>query len=259
MSQLPEFIGLLLLGEDEEFRGSAFPVSEKHKLYLGAAHTFPAGREADLRIMVLIRWGSGHRWKITRVKAVEALGGQPDVIALQAENGLPPMKRLAPTEAFLLEEVHAAGYPEMDIATVDGGMRAPGVRALAGSITRKVEVGEALGVKGPAYEVSFPIPAGMSGGPVYAAAGATRRGLIGVCLANVSTNSVGLYEVMEESPGHSKVPQESQKIEYGVVANLHRASDSPIALVGRTLGQLMGFEPPITPAAYLGAAIEPEP
>ena len=32
MAQLPEFVGLLLLGEDETFRGSTFPISETDEL-----------------------------------------------------------------------------------------------------------------------------------------------------------------------------------------------------------------------------------
>jgi hypothetical protein len=98
MAQITEFVGLLLLGEDEAFLGSAFPISEVHRLYLGVIHTIPTDRRGGLSIMIQ---NSPGRWGITKVVAVEALTGQPDVAVLQADDGLPPMSGLAAEEAFI--------------------------------------------------------------------------------------------------------------------------------------------------------------
>ena len=92
MPQLPKFVGLLLLGEEEQFLGSAFPINEGHRLYLGAAHTIPSDRRDELRIA--IQRPSGHL-EVTKVLAAESLEGQPDVVVLQAEDGSPAVSRLA--------------------------------------------------------------------------------------------------------------------------------------------------------------------
>jgi hypothetical protein len=174
--------------------------------------------------------------------AVETLTGQPDVVLLQAADGLPWASGLAAEEAFIWDLVAAAGYPEADIREAGPGRRAPGVRGLTGAVTRKVEAGESLGVTAPAYEISFPIPAGMSGGPVFAMSGGIRQGLIGVCLANVSATSYLSAEMVETIGGERKLIQETRMVEYGIVANLHRSAESRVRLVDRPFGELLGFE-----------------
>jgi Trypsin-like peptidase domain len=255
MAQLPEFVGLLLLdeGESETFLGSTFPISEADGLYLGAAHTIPADRRDELSIAIQNTSG---RLIVTKVLAVEVLEGQPDVVVLQAEDGKPPHLPLAAEPAFIWESVAAAGYPEGDIREVEPGIRIPGIRGLVGTVTRKVETGEDLGVTGPAYEVSFAIPAGMSGGPVLSMRLGYPLGLIGVCLGNVSATSYVSSEV-EEIHGEEKViRQETQKIEYGIVANLHRSAESRIALVDRSLAEVIGSQAATPDAHQMGRAAE---
>jgi Trypsin-like peptidase domain len=195
MAQIPEFVGLLLLGEDEEFRGSTFPISEAHGLYLGAGHTIPPDREDELRIAIQNTSG---RLVVTKVLDVEVLEGQPDVVVLQAEDGSPPYLPLAAEPAFIWESAAAAGYPDGDMREAESGT-IPGIRGLTGTVTRKVEAGDELGVKGPAYEMSFAIPAGMSGGPVLSMRLGYPFGLIGVCLGNVSATSYVSGEVVEKT------------------------------------------------------------
>lgn len=102
--------------------------------------------------------------KVTRVTAAEVLADHPDVVVLQAEEGLPPWKKLAAGEIFVWEQVSALGYPEMDIRELESGKRTADVRGLVGTVSRTVEAGQTLAAKSSAYEVSFAIPNGMSGG-----------------------------------------------------------------------------------------------
>ena len=249
MVQLTDIVSLLLFGEDEAFLGSTFPVSEAHRLYLGAAHSIdsiPAEKQGELRIMTF----SGSGLKVTPVRAVEVLAAHPDVIALQAEDGMAPYAKLAADEAFVWEQVRAVGYPEMDIRDLERGKRTADVRGLVGSVSRKVEPGQTLKVKASAYEVSFAIPNGMSGGPVFLANVGVGSGLIGVCLGNWTASSTLFEETVETSEGQVETTKESRIIEYGFAANLNRYADEPIALVGKTLRQLMGSEAGPTSAGW---------
>jgi hypothetical protein len=97
VAQLTNLVCLLILGEEEVFCGSTFPINDAHRLYLGAAHSIPEGREDDLRIMAFLDSGL----KVTRVTNVEVLAQHPDVVALQAEDGLPPRTKLAADEAYV--------------------------------------------------------------------------------------------------------------------------------------------------------------
>jgi len=243
MAQLPDHVGLLLLGEDETFLGSTFPISQPDKLYLGAGHTIPADRQDELRIAIHDPSG---RLAITKVVAVEVLTGQPDVVVLRAEDGAPPLFRpgLAADPAFIWDDAIAVGYPQSDLREVEPGTWVPGIRGLAGTVTRKVEAGDELRVVGPAYEVSFAIPAGMSGGPVLSMRAGIPLGLIGVCLGNVSATSFLSGEEVEIRGEQRVIRQEKQMIEYGIVANLHRSAESRIALVDTSLAELIGFQTP---------------
>lgn len=254
MAQLTDIVCLLLLGEDDEvFLGSTFPISEAHRLYLGAAHSIPAGREDELQIMAFLHSGL----KVIRVTAVEPLAGHRDVVVLQAEEGLRPWKRLAAGEVFVWEQVSAVGYPEMDIRELESGQRTADVRGLVGTVSRKVESHQILKISASAYEVSFAFPNGMSGGPVYSGNVGVPIGLVGVCLGNWSASSTLYYEAVEASGGQLKTTQESRIIEFGIVANLHRLADEPIGLVGKSLRQLMGSEAGPTPSGWSNV-VQPE-
>jgi Trypsin-like peptidase domain len=253
MVRLTDIVCLLVLGEDDEvFVGSTFPIHEPHRLYLGAAHSVPEGREDDLRIFL----DSG--LKATRVTAVEVLADHPDVVVLQAEEGLPPYAKLAAGEAVVWDQIQALGYPERDIRDVEPGKRTADVRGLVGTVSRKVEAGQAPhAVKASAYEVSFAIPNGMSGGPVFLANVGVRLGLIGVCLGNWTAYSTLFEETVETTEGQSATTKESRIIEYGIVANLNRYADGPIGLVGKTLRQLLGSEAGPTVAGWSNE-VQPE-
>jgi hypothetical protein len=249
MTRLTDVVCLLLLGESEVFLGSTFPINEAYQLYLGAAHSIdpiPAEKQSELRIMAFT--GSGP--ESSAVRAVEVLAAHPDVIVMQADDGMPPWKRLAADEAFVWEQVCAVGYPEMDIRDLEPGKRTADVRGLVGSVTRKVEAGQTLNVKASAYEVSFAIPNGMSGGPVFSGNVGAPLGLIGVCLGNVTAYSTLFDETIETSDGELKTTRESRIIEYGLVANLGRWADESIGLVGKSLRQLMGSEAGATSSGW---------
>jgi hypothetical protein len=247
MAKLTDIVCLLILDEDDEevFLGSTFPVNEAYCLYLGAAHSIPEGREGDLQIGAFLDSG----FKVTRVTSAEVLADHPDVVVLQAEEGRPPWKRLAAGEALVWEQVSALGYPEMDIRELEPGKRTADVRGLVGTVTRKVEAGQTLEAKSSAYEVSFAIPSGMSGGPVFSGSVGAPIGLIGVCLGNLTAYSTLFEETIETREGPLKT-KESRIIEYGIVANLIRYADEPIPFVGKSLRQLLGSESGPTPIGW---------
>lgn len=122
---------------------------------------------------------------------------------------------------------------------------------------RKVEAHQTLKVKGSAYEVSFAIPNGMSGGPVFSGNVGIPLGLIGVCLGNWTAYSTLYEETVGASEGQCTTPRESRVIEYGLVANLNCYADEPIGLVGTSLRQLMGSEAGPTPSGWSNV-VQPE-
>ena len=100
-----------------------------------------------------------------------------------------------------------------------------------------------LKVRAPALELSFPIPAGVSGGPVFVERSGSQSftsGLCGVCLANIQTTSV-LYELQEEDSSEGRtIIREQRVIEYGIAASLVPLGDQPIPMVGKSLYTLVG-------------------
>lgn len=234
------YVGALVLTEEEEFLGSTFPINEEERLFLAAGHTVPT--EASGSLSILIRRGS--RLHMSQVEQVEVLEGQPDVVVLRAADGVPPALRFAGREALLLDDVNAAGFPEHSIRETEPGTKALNIRALKGSVTGILEAGETPLVRGPAYEVSFAIPAGMSGGPAFMIGPFPRAGLVGVCLANHETYSVLWHEERDEGTGLTRILQGHRVIEYGIVAALHRSRETSISMVGATLRELVGYEEP---------------
>jgi hypothetical protein len=82
--------------------------------------------------------------------------------------------------------------------------------------------------------------------------------MIGVCLGNVSATTYISGDVVESIGGQEKVTRETRMVEYGIVANLHRSAESRIALVGRSLADLMGLEAATTPMVHrMGKGVGP--
>ena len=224
---LEEHVVALLSTADEKFLGSAFPINREMRLYLAARHTIP-NDDRGLSLMVRV----AGRFQTTPVEQMEVLPGQPDVVILRAADGIPPLVGLAESGAFLWEDVYAAGFADLDIRQLESGTQSLNLRGLKGSVTRAVEADDTLKIRGPAYEVSFAIPKGMSGGPVYLFEPFPRYGLVGVCLGNIRS-STGLW--YEE-------PDEGETVTYGVVAVLHRSLGETISMAGTTLGGLFMSE-----------------
>lgn len=238
--RLSGYVGALVLTEEDEFLGSTFPINEEERLFLAAGHTVPTEASGSLSIMIQRE----SRLQMTSVEQVEVLEGQPDVVVLRAADGVSPALRFAGGEALLLEDVNAAGFPEHSIRETEPGTKALNIRALKGSVTGMLEAGEVPRVRGPAYEVSFVIPAGMSGGPVFINGPFPRVGLVGVCLANHETYSVLWHEERDAGTGETRILQGHRVIEYGIVAALHRSRETPILMAGATLRDLVGYEMP---------------
>lgn len=224
-----------------EFLGTVFPISEPERLYLGARHTLPDDG-APMGILIF-RHGELIR---TAVEEVGDFPGQPDVMVLRAAIGCRAATGLALGPALVWEEVRVVGYPEDAVVrdfTADTQFL--GMRGLRGYVTRPLLPGHALKVNAPALEVSFGIPAGVSGGPcaVYRSETSFASGLVGVCIANASSTSLLWQQDELVSPGERTTIRSERVIEYGIVASLTDLGHEAIPMVGASLYELIGQGP----------------
>lgn len=226
---------------DAKFIGTVFPISEPERLYLGARHTLPADG-APMGILIF-RKGELIR---TAVEEAGDFPGQPDVIVLKAAIGCRAAAGLALGPALVWEEVRVVGYPE-DAVVLDfaADTQFLGIRGLRGYVTRPLLPGHALKINAPALEVSFGIPAGVSGGPcsVYRSETPFASGLVGVCIANASSTSLLWQEDEVMSHGERTTIRSERVIEYGIVASLADFAHQAIPMVGASLYELLGQGP----------------
>jgi len=223
---------------DRGLLGTAFPISEPERLFLGARHTLPNDPEEPIGIMMIRR---GELLKTTVVE-VGDLPGQPDVALLRTTEGAPAVGGLALDPPQVWEPLRTVGYPEGAVVPTGGGDTMLGIRALAGYVTRTVLPGQALGVRAPAIELSMPVPTGVSGGALFVTReNRIRSGLIGVCLANTESTSV-LWQIKLEEDGDEKRLYEAERVvEFGIAARLDVSCREEIPMIGKTLLQVMGF------------------
>jgi hypothetical protein len=139
------------------------------------------------------------------------------------------------------DDVRTMGYPEDTVTKeIDGRLR-PDSQGHKGYVLRKLPKGHILKDPHPAcFEVSFPIPKGMSGAPLVCPDEKinekTYFPLIGVCVGNHQSHLVDFE--MEEITENGKVYKEKRErvIEYGLVHDLWPLRDwKPECLNGITL------------------------
>jgi hypothetical protein len=122
-------------------------------------------------------------------------------------------------------------------------------RYLKGYVTRSLAPGELFQVEAQALELSFPIPKGMSGSPLFAEPQPGRRVICGVATGSAEVALVRhrtLMELEEGQPIREEVEQ--RVIEVGVALRTSYYLDwSPDSLGGRKLGDLLG--PTVRPRA----------
>jgi hypothetical protein len=130
-------------------------------------------------------------------------------------------------------DLHCVGYPE-DLFLDLSGKPTPTVRHLRGHLTRRMDAW--VGGRGPALELSYPIPEGMSGSPVYAIKGQTHW-LHGIAVGNQESR-LAVRESLHLQPEEGKSVY--RITEYGVALRLSAQKAWRIDLAdGTTLNDLV--------------------
>jgi hypothetical protein len=217
----------------EQLLGTVFPIHEGDRLFMGAKHTLP---ELPSRMGIMI-WQGNERILRTLVTSVGNVGGQPDLVVLRAEDGVPAFGGMAslPDGPPCWLEVTTAGYPA-DAVLVVSGDTLISVRGLKGYVTRPVGPESVPLLGGPGIELSFPIPAGLSGAPLFIQGAGPGGGVIGVCLASHESRTV-LWD--EEQDGDQLIPKGLRVVEYGLAAFLR--GDEEVGIVDRKIVDIVGI------------------
>jgi len=143
------------------------------------------------------------------------------------------------TASDIWMDVWACGYAES--AVLLGGDRfiSP-LRGLKGHIQRTIQDGltDDLPVEGKVYELSFPVPKGMSGSPLYRPRDG-KLDLIGVCVASRVAEMVDFENLSIDENGNQYNERKVRIEQYGVATAIETALDWTPAILGRPLRELM--------------------
>jgi Trypsin-like peptidase domain len=134
-------------------------------------------------------------------------------------------------------DLECVGYPE-DLFLTLLGKPNPTVRYLRGHLTRRMD--EWVGGRGPALELSYPIPEGMSGSPIYGRTGQDYW-LFGIAVGNQESH-LAVRESLHLEPDEGKSIY--RITEYGVALRLSAQVKWEIQLAdGATLSHLVQPRP----------------
>jgi hypothetical protein len=143
-------------------------------------------------------------------------------------------------EGFFLD-VSTCGYPESAIDRRDMRFSLP-MRGMKGHIQREIRDPSALGLsfRGCSFELSFPIPRGMSGSPLTTVRHGTLE-LIGICTASMTSELVDSQH-LEVDDGGAKYSERTVKVEQtGIAVSLKAIVDWAPAIGGQSLGKHFGL------------------
>lgn len=223
-----------------QFLGTAFAFSSKHRLFLTATHILPGELRPSHRLVIAVRSEDG-KTRYLNVEGTEFLNGQPDVSFLRVSESAVPLSPLCPVKVGVWTRVRSHGVPETLVRPQSEGGFSIGGRGLAGSIQRWIPAGSELFAQGPAWELSFAVPSGASGSPVYAytEVESDARDLIGVAIWNAAAASLSWSLDSELVEGQWKEFKSKRVVEYGTAADLLACRDQGIELAeGQSLDEI---------------------
>ena len=129
------------------------------------------------------------------------------------------------------------GYPETALNTAANNFNIH-LRTQKGYIQRVVSAGEIQSIQPhpKCFELSFPVARGMSGAPLFAANGADRQDLIGICVGSYRSEIVDYLSKEIVDDGRVSQEKHLRVEEVGIAESvLPLLSWSPTILDGRTL------------------------
>lgn len=136
-------------------------------------------------------------------------------------------------------DVVACGYAESAVLLGNGRFRSP-IRGLKGHVQRTISEGldDDLPVAGKVYELSFPIPKGMSGSPLYRVAN-NQLQLLGVCVASRSAEMVDFEDTTVDDDGRHYSERKVRIEQYGIATAIETALDWTPRMLGRPIRELI--------------------
>ncbi|MCA1832116.1 MAG: trypsin-like peptidase domain-containing protein [Actinomycetota bacterium] len=219
------------------FLGTAFSFSANHSLFMTAAHVFPSEIPADHRCVIALRATNGST-RYIGVEATEVLSGQPDVLLIRTSEPVQPLAELCPVAPSVWTRVRSIGIPDaLVVALPKGGFSIAG-RGVAGIIQRAIPANAEPYAQGPSFELSFTVPSGASGSPIYAytEVPSESRGLVGIALGNAESSPAAWLVDSEFIDGKWQEVKRKRVVEYGIAANLIAVRDVELTLAdGLTL------------------------
>jgi hypothetical protein len=232
------------VGRDElkivHFQGTCFTIgtagfflSAKHVINEQCFAQCPAGH-ALIGLAKPVDSG-GRRWTAAKITQIESHPAC-DVAIGKIDHAPPSFFTSHNQDAYGWEDVHVFGYPESRTRDRATGLYEFNPHFLKGYISRRLDRKD-VPQYGPSYELSFPIPLGVSGSPVF------RRGpehsLLGIALASLES-AISVHEVVEVDEKAGKYSEKVQKIEqFGIAIRLAALADwTPAVAGGKRLGEL---------------------
>jgi hypothetical protein len=220
------------------FHGTGFGIGDEG-FFLSAQHVIAqADMASGALFAALLKVSKGTEWQPARIFQVEQCPGK-DVVIGKLERSVPKFFSSANDDAYGWEDVHVFGYPEsLKLDSTTPGLFQLKPKFLKGYVTRRLESEDVMSqVWAPAYELSFPIPLGVSGSPVFRTGPA--HSLLGIALASVDS-TLSVYEHTEMMSPTETLRESVRKVEQvGLAARLHDLRDwRPAIAGGRRLGDL---------------------
>jgi len=222
-------VGALYEGESPEarrFLGSCFSVLEPG-VFVTAAHCVS---DRPVEQMWLNHFGGPPPHCFTRAREVH-FTREGDLAVLITD--VPSAQWACPFQfvqyaADFGEDVYAIGFPEDRISATEPNKET--LRYFRGTVQRPF-IYDSRGARYSAFELSFPCPLGLSGGPVFLAR--DPRTVLGVVTENFETYTVADEEQCETTPGSVRKIQARRIITYGVASNIQYVADVLRQVLGR--------------------------